>query len=177
MKKTLFFLFLLSLSIASVGNARADIVQFTLNNVTLFGQDSLGQFTVPGTASGSFTLNTADDSLSNVNVVGLTTYTAGTFSSDTFTFSALPFFGFSDTYVLTLVVTGLSLTSANPVTGIEERIPSGFGELIQTRLVTGGTLDPAISVIPLPGAFPLFATGLGALGLLGWRRKRKAQAG
>ena len=27
---------------------------------------------------------------------------------------------------------------------------------------------------PLPAALPLFATGLGALGLLGWRRKRKA---
>lgn len=27
---------------------------------------------------------------------------------------------------------------------------------------------------PLPGAFSLFATGLGALGLLGWRRKRKS---
>ena len=33
-----------------------------------------------------------------------------------------------------------------------------------------GTLSP----VPLPGALPLFATGLGALGLLGWRRKRKA---
>jgi hypothetical protein len=29
--------------------------------------------------------------------------------------------------------------------------------------------------IPLPGALPLFATGLVGLGLLGWRRKRKAQ--
>ena len=29
---------------------------------------------------------------------------------------------------------------------------------------------------PLPAALPLFATGLGALGLLGWRRKKKAQA-
>ena len=28
---------------------------------------------------------------------------------------------------------------------------------------------------PLPAALPLFATGLGAMGLLGWRRKRKAQ--
>jgi hypothetical protein len=27
---------------------------------------------------------------------------------------------------------------------------------------------------PLPAALPLFAGGLGALGLLGWRRKRKA---
>jgi hypothetical protein len=32
------------------------------------------------------------------------------------------------------------------------------------------------SETPLPAALPLFATGLGALGLLGWRRKRKAQA-
>jgi hypothetical protein len=29
---------------------------------------------------------------------------------------------------------------------------------------------------PLPAALPLFATGVGALGLLGWRRKRKVQA-
>jgi len=29
---------------------------------------------------------------------------------------------------------------------------------------------------PLAAALPLFATGLGALGLLGWRRKRKAAA-
>ena len=29
---------------------------------------------------------------------------------------------------------------------------------------------------PLPAALPLFATGLGGLGFLGWRRKRKAQA-
>jgi hypothetical protein len=34
----------------------------------------------------------------------------------------------------------------------------------------------AVAETPLPAALPLFATGLGALGLLGWRRKRKAQA-
>jgi hypothetical protein len=33
-----------------------------------------------------------------------------------------------------------------------------------------------VSAVPLPAALPLFATGLGALGLLGWRRKRKAGA-
>jgi len=33
-----------------------------------------------------------------------------------------------------------------------------------------------IGQTPIPAALPLFATGLGALGLLGWRRKRKAQA-
>ena len=32
------------------------------------------------------------------------------------------------------------------------------------------------SATPLPAAFPLFATGLGVLGLLGWRRKRSNAA-
>ena len=32
------------------------------------------------------------------------------------------------------------------------------------------------AVVPLPAALPLFATGLAGLGLLGWRKKRKAQA-
>ena len=32
------------------------------------------------------------------------------------------------------------------------------------------------SVVPLPAAFPLFAAGLGILGLLGWRRRRMADA-
>jgi hypothetical protein len=30
--------------------------------------------------------------------------------------------------------------------------------------------------IPAPAALPLFATGIGGLGMLGWRRKRRAQA-
>jgi len=32
----------------------------------------------------------------------------------------------------------------------------------------------SVDTTPLPAALPLFASGLGALGLLGWRRKRKA---
>ena len=40
----------------------------------------------------------------------------------------------------------------------------------------GGTWSIAADATPLPAALPLFATGLGALGLLGWRRKRKQAA-
>ena len=40
----------------------------------------------------------------------------------------------------------------------------------------GGEIRGWLVATPLPAALPLFATGLGALGLLGWRRKRKAQA-
>jgi hypothetical protein len=39
-----------------------------------------------------------------------------------------------------------------------------------------GTVTPIPASTPLPAALPLFATGLGALGLLGWRRKRRARA-
>ena len=39
----------------------------------------------------------------------------------------------------------------------------------------GGSADFGNSVpTPAPAALPLFATGIGAIGLLGWRRKRKA---
>ena len=34
----------------------------------------------------------------------------------------------------------------------------------------------AIVPTPLPGTLPLFATGLGALGLVGWLKKKKAIA-
>ncbi len=34
----------------------------------------------------------------------------------------------------------------------------------------------SVTLTPLPAAFPLFATGLSVMGLLGWRRKRKNAA-
>ena len=34
----------------------------------------------------------------------------------------------------------------------------------------------AINPVPIPPTWPLFATGLTGLGLLNWRRKRKAAA-
>ena len=45
-----------------------------------------------------------------------------------------------------------------------------------TKGFSGQTLVADATVTPLPGALSLFATGLGGLGLLGWRRKKKAQA-
>lgn len=57
-----------------------------------------------------------------------------------------------------------------PYTFVSDSSDSGQGS---------GTLNvnaALIATTPLPAALPLFASGLGALGLLGWRRKRKAQA-
>jgi hypothetical protein len=63
------------------------------------------------------------------------------------------------------------------------RIDSFFDVFTELSLDGGKTFIPSVGSTrvnltntPLPGALPLFATGLGALGLLGWRRKRKAQA-
>ena len=41
---------------------------------------------------------------------------------------------------------------------------------------TYGAGNLSIVATPLPAALPLFATSLGAMGLFGWRRKRKAKA-
>jgi hypothetical protein len=38
---------------------------------------------------------------------------------------------------------------------------------------TGLLVSAAVGSTPLPAALPLFATGLGTLGLLGWRRKKR----
>jgi hypothetical protein len=90
------------------------------------------------------------------------------------------------------------LSAARPIVFPGTPFPAGFTDLQSwtrdanldpdwLRIgmdIVGGTPAPAFNaafsldgvVTPLPAALPLFATGLGVLGLLGWRRKRKAQA-
>jgi hypothetical protein len=54
--------------------------------------------------------------------------------------------------------------------------PTGYSLSLDGGVGNGIPSDFGTSATPLPAAFPLFATGLGALGLLGWRRKRKQAA-
>lgn len=64
---------------------------------------------------------------------------------------------------------------------------SGLNEFLVSDINSGGgpsgaafyatvSFDSGVSNTPLPATLPLFTTGLGALGLFGWRRKKKAQA-
>jgi len=59
-------------------------------------------------------------------------------------------------------------------TGTDEWLVSLSKSVLTTDGAPAG--DPNPGTTPLPAALPLFATGLGALGLLGWRRKKKAAA-
>lgn len=72
-------------------------------------------------------------------------------------------------------------TSIGPVTGdLNPTLGSGVfstadGDL---QFTTSDSLSftASVNATPLPAALPLFASGLGGLGLLGWRRKRKSAA-
>jgi len=55
-------------------------------------------------------------------------------------------------------------------------LPDGVTANAPDSFVTNNIFAPpgATAATPIPATLPLFATGLGALGLLGWRRKKKA---
>jgi hypothetical protein len=52
------------------------------------------------------------------------------------------------------------------------------GALVSTTSATRNALTTSgtVTQTPIPATLPLFATGIGGLGLLGWRRRRKARA-
>jgi hypothetical protein len=76
-------------------------------------------------------------------------------------------------------LSGFELTDSTLLTSLEfmsyyySTYPglAGLQEYVGTANLTAN-----LASTPLPAAFPLFATGLGGLGLLGWRRKRKNTA-
>jgi hypothetical protein len=73
------------------------------------------------------------------------------------------------------------MCASGPCTPTNDWFLNGGGRSGKLVPLTGnveialGPTEPT-GTTPLPAALPLFATGLGALGLLGWRRKRKSAA-
>lgn len=74
-------------------------------------------------------------------------------------------------------VSDIGAQTSDPAGHVHFTILNGIFALDLSRsfayLVSG---FPVGQVIPLPATLPLFASGLGALGLLGWRKKRKQAA-
>jgi hypothetical protein len=68
---------------------------------------------------------------------------------------------------------GTATTFLDPFLFLDQSLVDlGYSIIVSPGI--GNSLDVA-SATPLPAALPLFATGLGSLGLLGWRRKKKAK--
>jgi hypothetical protein len=122
-----------------------------------------------------------------------------TVSSPAFTALSLPYEVFptsgvseSTSNTFTVNAAGTSITSYDfeadsgsslvgwffELTNAEDEFSNGFSpNTIDVISQAGTTFTPvAVGTTPLPAALPLFATGLGAMGLFGWRRKRKAAA-
>jgi hypothetical protein len=126
--------------------------------------------------------------ISNLNVSVTDPY----FSPPNLTFSPIQFYAFDgagtltlssdpalskalvDVPFLTVGINGWAYGTASAVWYSQNEFGdtlTGSGSATITELGVGGLQ----SETPLPAALPLFATGLGGLGLLGWRRKRKAK--
>jgi len=142
------------------------------------------------TATGSFTFDSTSDEILSAaiqtsagNGYPSENYTSGIFLHDTspgypiWPTAQYAFWFTNGQSELILYTDTLSLTSPDAL------LPYGYGggytygneillNLSGSRGLNEGQIDPT----PLPAALPLFAGGLGAMGLLGWRRKRRAQA-
>jgi lambda repressor-like predicted transcriptional regulator len=66
----------------------------------------------------------------------------------------------------------LAILMALDPTDVPTSLDAAFDQLASTE----SQIAAGFATTPVPAALPLFATGLGAMGLLGWRRKRKNTA-
>jgi hypothetical protein len=152
----------------------------------------------PGFASGSLTIDSASLppgnsglAATNADILSLsfTTSDGITFNSSDIDTGGTSFY---DTAISPFVINGSSTD------GFLAKITDLSGNVLDYLGIAGGG-DPVVcssscaqdasnglggtfyvgqftEVTPLPAALPLFVSGLGAMGLVGWRRRRKQQA-
>ena len=169
---------------AATAPVQASSVEVTVNAFDdIYGAFN-GQILFGSTGSAAtYSWNTAgffwSGNIELTNSAGAVLYDINTNADDLYTLYAP---GSGDALLGTLCVGGGSVACVV----IQDNIPISLYATINS--LNGGqgvccdfngvtpTVTAAAASTPLPAALPLFATGLGALGLLGWRRKRKAQA-
>jgi hypothetical protein len=178
--------------------ARADLVTnggFETGDLTGWtcSTSTLGACTVEtadfiGPHSGSFLVNVFNNGPNPV--FGTLSQTITTTPGDTYELSVWSAKNLSNPVLEYQIGSGTAVTMAPGLGAYSDTIvdfvasssstPIAF--LFATQLGFGSIVIDDVSVVetagatPLPAALPLFASGLGALGLLGWRRKRKSRA-
>jgi CHRD domain len=182
----------------SYGPAAAATLSFS---ASLSGPNEVPPNASPGTGFVSVVLDTIAQTLKiNASFSGLTTsdtaavihccaplgMNAGV-ATATPAFPGFPLGGTSGTFDQTFDLTQSSFynpafvtAEGGTATGAEAALIAGIGDgqsyfNIHTTGFPGGEISGQL-LTPLPAALPLFATGLGGLGLLGWRWRRKARA-
>ena len=143
---------------------------------------------VNGTVTGRID-GLADTGTSAATAVFITSSPAGLFypltASDNILSQPSVFIGSNSFTVTNGVLTAENFSAQFPIANTSEffalLLNSALPQFHANRF--GPTTDflvestsATFSQVPLPAALPLFATGLGVLGLLGWRRKRKTLA-
>ena len=185
-----------TLSAASV-TSQASVFAY---ETTLSGANENPSNSSPGTGVATVILDTAAQTLSvAVTFSGLTTGTTASHihccvppggnaivATTTPTFPGFPLGVTSGTYSMTfnmLLSSSYnpafigSLTPAQAEAILFAGMEAGNAYLnIHSSTFPSGEIRGYLPAVPLPSTLPLFATGLGALGLLGWRRKKKAAA-
>ncbi|HEX3342471.1 MAG TPA: hypothetical protein VHT68_25230 [Pseudolabrys sp.] len=154
--------------------ATADVVTYSVsgsfgNGATFLPGSTLTIDTTAGTVSNSDLLVSAGNNPSPPN-----TFTDANLLQNGS--SQRPFeWGLADTTDLEMFNGPMEFQGFSPLGGTVGLVtyfgPWGFSNGSSNTVLT---LTPVAT--PLPAALPLFATGLGALGLLGWRRKKKVTA-
>ena len=162
--------------------ANASTINYTLSGVT-FGDG--------GTASGTFAIDSISGHLTAFDITTTTgsvipgiVYDPTTVPSSNITYIGTNRFVLSAPVSASYAFQGLSLGFLNPLTNAAtDPLVLGLAggvsyECLNCNPVRWVTAGEAVFVpaVPIPATLPLFATGLGALGLLTWRRKRKAKA-
>jgi hypothetical protein len=136
-----------------------------------------------GVVTGTVILNATDTAATSVTVdtnsgtgnfgigqyIGSPTFNSFTVVSGQITVADFLDFGsHNSSPAVTCCTLALALNAPNSQAGLSNA-STGAGLSLEAP-----TFTPVVT--PLPGALPLFATGLVGLGLLGWRRKKKTAA-
>jgi hypothetical protein len=168
----------------AIGSANATVYDLT-NVITSFGDTVTGSLNVDSSGNiGQYSFTAYDKS--HV-VVSQFTSGPGSFQLSGPNLGGLANFGFifgNSNAVLDLFLhtSGFDPSTSLPIWADAASFNLLFASQLFTPGIAGGglfisgQLTQEASATPLPAALPLYATGLGALALLRWRRQRKATA-